>query len=46
MTARYDFTLPIPAHTRIHHHLQTHSEHVLAVRIYDRYENVGQCQTV
>jgi hypothetical protein len=42
-TERYDFTVDVPAATTP---VQDAREHVLAVRIYDRYENVAAVKAV
>jgi len=42
-TERYDFTVDVPATTTP---VQDAREHVLAVRIYDRYENVAAVKVV
>jgi len=46
MAAHYDFTLSIPAHATNTPSPANVNEHVLAVRIYDRYENVASVKTV
>jgi hypothetical protein len=43
LTERYDFTVPIPAATAP---VADAKEHVLAVRVYDRYENVVAVKAV
>jgi hypothetical protein len=43
LTERYDFTVAVPAATAP---LQDAKEHVLAVRVYDRYENVVAVKAV
>jgi hypothetical protein len=43
LTERYDFTVPVPAMTTP---VSDAKEHVLAVRIYDRYENVVAVKAV
>jgi hypothetical protein len=43
LTEKYDFTVPIPAQTTP---VQDAKEHVLAVRVYDRYENVVAVKVV
>jgi hypothetical protein len=40
---RYDFTVPVPAATAT---VADANEHVLAVRVYDRYENVAAVKAV
>jgi sugar lactone lactonase YvrE len=42
-TERYDFTVTVPASSET---VQDAKEHVLAVRVYDRYENVAAVKTV
>jgi hypothetical protein len=43
LTERYDFTVPVPAATTP---ISDAKEHVLAVRVYDRYENVVAVKAV
>jgi hypothetical protein len=43
LTERYDFTVAVPAATAP---MQDAKEHVLAVRVYDRYENVVAVKAV
>jgi hypothetical protein len=43
LTERYDFTVPVPAATTP---VSDAKEHVLAVRVYDRYENVVAVKAV
>jgi sugar lactone lactonase YvrE len=43
LTERYDFTVPVPAATTP---VADAKEHVLAVRVYDRYENVVAVKAV
>jgi hypothetical protein len=43
LTERYDFTVAVPATTTL---VQDAKEHVLAVRVYDRYENVVAVKAV
>ncbi len=43
LTERYDFTVAVPAATGS---VQDAKEHVLAVRVYDRYENVAAVKVV
>jgi hypothetical protein len=43
LTERYDFTVMVPAATGL---VQDPKEHVLAVRVYDRYENVVAVKAV
>jgi WD40 repeat protein len=43
LTERYDFTVPIPATTQP---VADAKEHVLAMRVYDRYDNVVAVKTV
>jgi hypothetical protein len=43
LTERYDFTVAVPASTAP---VQDSKEHVLAVRVYDRYENVVAVKAV
>ncbi len=43
LTERYDFTAAVPASTTP---VADAKEHVLAVRVYDRYENVAAVKTV
>jgi hypothetical protein len=43
LSERYDFTVPVPAATTP---LSDVKEHVLAVRVYDRYENVTAVKAV
>jgi hypothetical protein len=43
LTERYDFTVPVPASTAP---VTDAKEHVLAVRVYDRYENVVAVKAV
>jgi hypothetical protein len=43
LTERYDFTVPVPASTVP---VSDAKEHVLAVRVYDRYENVAAVKAV
>jgi hypothetical protein len=43
LTERYDFTVPVPAATAP---VADAKEHVLAVRVYDRYENVVAVKAV
>jgi sugar lactone lactonase YvrE len=43
LTERYDFTVPVPAATTP---VADAKEHVLAVRVYDRYENVAAVKAV
>jgi hypothetical protein len=43
LTERYEFSVPVPAATGP---VQDAKEHVLAVRVYDRYENVVAVKTV
>jgi len=43
LTERYDFTVAVPAATT---QVQDAGEHVLAVRVYDRYENVVAVKAV
>ena len=43
LTERYDFTAAVPASTTP---VANAKEHVLAVRVYDRYENVAAVKTV
>jgi sugar lactone lactonase YvrE len=43
LTERYDFTVPVPVTTAP---VTDAKEHVLAVRVYDRYENVAAVKAV
>jgi hypothetical protein len=43
LSERYDFTVPVPAATTP---VSDAKEHVLAVRVYDRYENVAAVKAV
>jgi hypothetical protein len=43
LTERYDFTVPVPASATP---VSDAKEHVLAVRVYDRYENVAAVKAV
>jgi hypothetical protein len=43
LAERYDFTVPVPAATSP---VTDAKEHVLAVRVYDRYENVVAVKAV
>ena len=43
LTERYDFTVPVPPLAAL---VQDPKEHVLAVRVYDRYENVASVKAV
>jgi hypothetical protein len=43
LTERYDFTVPVPPLAAL---VQDPKEHVLAVRVYDRYENVVAVKAV
>jgi hypothetical protein len=43
LSERYDFTVPVPATTTP---VSDVKEHVLAVRVYDRYENVAAVKAV
>jgi hypothetical protein len=43
LTERYDFSVPVPASTAP---VTDAKEHVLAVRVYDRYENVAAVKAV
>ena len=43
LAERYDFTVAVPTTTQP---LSDAKEHVLAVRVYDRYENVVAVKTV
>ena len=43
LTERYDFTVAVPVTTQV---MADAREHVLAVRVYDRYENVAAVKTV
>ncbi|RSL15082.1 hypothetical protein EDE15_0558 [Edaphobacter aggregans] len=43
LTERYDFTVPVPATVGP---VTNAKEHVLAVRVYDRYENMAAVKTV
>jgi outer membrane protein assembly factor BamB len=43
LSERYDFTVPVPTATQP---VTDAKEHVLAVRVYDRYENVVAVKTV
>ena len=43
LTERYDFTVSIPAVTGP---VTNAKEHVLAVRVYDRYENMAAVKAV
>jgi sugar lactone lactonase YvrE len=44
LAERYDFTVPVPAATGTP--VTNAKEHVLAVRVYDRYENMAAVKTV
>jgi hypothetical protein len=43
LTERYEFSVPVPAAAGL---VQDAKDHVLAVRVYDRYENVVAVKTV
>jgi len=43
LTERYDFTVPVPPTAGP---VANAKEHVLAVRVYDRYENMAAVKTV